>query len=246
MESRYYNALVSDIKGKERSMYKAMRPTSRLTLSGCQFFFDFDNTITPFDVLDEIIKKFSINREWVAYEEAWQKGEIGSRECLEKQLRLVRVTKENLLRYLSTVKIDSYFLRLLALLKKEGIAPIILSDSFSFIIEHILRSNGIKDLAVHANTLRFDGDRLTPLFPHTNASCLQCANCKKMHLHDKALRGKIIVYIGDGLSDVCAAQSADVVFAKEALLRHFRKTKRRCVEFRDLGDIYDRFKREEA
>ncbi len=75
----------------------------RSVLSNCQVFFDFDNTITDFDVLDGIIEQFSVNRDWVAYEEAWKKGKIGSRQCLEGQLRSIRVERAQLHDYLKTV-----------------------------------------------------------------------------------------------------------------------------------------------
>jgi 2,3-diketo-5-methylthio-1-phosphopentane phosphatase len=211
-------------------------------LSDCIVFFDFDNTITPFDVLDDIIKCFSINKDWVAFEESWRKGKISSRECLKGQLRSVRVTKKNLLQYLSKIKLDSHFPDLLNTLRKKGIDLAILSDSFSFIIENILRNNGIKGLRIYSNRLRFNKDRMIPLFPHFNKKCPRCANCKTRHLSSNGSRNKRVVYIGDGLSDVCPAENADFVFAKDSLLKHFNRTKRRCVAFRNMGDIYQYFR----
>ena len=89
-----------------------------LRLSESQVFFDFDNTITAFDVLDGIIERFSVNRDWIAYEEAWKKGKIGSRQCLEGQLRSIRVERPQLHAFLETVSIDASFSRLLALLHR--------------------------------------------------------------------------------------------------------------------------------
>jgi len=90
-----------------------------LKLENCHVFFDFDNTITAFDVLDGIIEQFSVNRDWVAYEEAWKKGKIGSRQCLDGQLRSIRVERAQLHAYLRTVGIDPAFGRLLALLRRH-------------------------------------------------------------------------------------------------------------------------------
>ncbi|MEW6171254.1 MAG: hypothetical protein AB1472_06850 [Candidatus Omnitrophota bacterium] len=64
-------------------------------------FIDFDNTITPFDILDDIVERFSINKNWVALEKKWKEGKIGSQECLEGQLSLVRISKNALLKYLA-------------------------------------------------------------------------------------------------------------------------------------------------
>ena len=126
-----------------------------MNLAKTQVFFDFDNTLTSFDVLDDIIKRFSPNEDWLKFERDWLAGKIGSKECLQGQLRSVRIDNIGLFEYLSKIKIDPYFVKLLALLKQNGVEPIILSDSFSLIIEYILRSNGLKGVKVYSNRLKF-------------------------------------------------------------------------------------------
>jgi 2,3-diketo-5-methylthio-1-phosphopentane phosphatase len=205
-------------------------------------FFDFDNTITPFDVLDDIIRRFAVNQDWIAFEQDWKTGRLGSRECLEGQLRSVRVTKKQLLQYLSRIRIDPHFHRFFGMLKREGIKPIILSDSFNFIIESILKNNAITGVKVYANSLRFHKNRLIPSFPHRSRYCQRCAHCKKKNLLRKNIRDKIIVYIGDGLSDVCPAEYSDIVFAKGNLLKHFREKKRLCLAFNNIEDIHNYFR----
>jgi len=216
---------------------------SRLSnISDCKVFFDFDNTLTFFDVLDDIVKYFSINKEWISFEQAWKRGKIGSQACLEGQLRCVRVKKNDLLRYLSRIKIDPHFHKFFAMLRREGLSPVILSDSFNFVIEAILKNNGIQGVKVYANGLRFYKDRLIPLFPYSNSRCPRCAHCKKKNLLKKGVKDKIIMYVGDGLSDICPAECSDIVFAKGRLLQHFRKKKRLCVAFNDLEDIHNYFR----
>ena len=198
-------------------------------------FFDFDNTITPFDVLDRVIEEFAADDRWVAFEKAWETGKIGSRECLEGQLQSVRVTQQVLSRYLSTVRVDPFFQKLLALLKQKDIGWMITSDSFDFLIEKILRSNGIPSALVYANRLAFQNDRLIPSFPFHSPDCSRCAHCKKVHVLEH--QDKTTVYVGDGLSDVCPARHADLVFAKGALLDSLRKENKPCVPFRHLGSV---------
>jgi len=212
------------------------------SLSQCLVFFDFDNTISTFDILDDIIKRFSVNENWVAFEKAWEKGEIGSRRCLDGQLRSVRIARKDLFRYLSGIKIDPHFHKIYAMLKREGLKPVILSDNFSPVIKFILKNNGIGDICVFANNLKFRGSQLIPSFPYINRHCLRCAHCKKKNLLKKGVRDKIIMYIGDGLSDICPAENSDMVFAKGRLLEHFRKKKKLCVAFRNLDDIYNYFR----
>lgn len=212
------------------------------SLSKCMVFFDFDNTMTFFDVLDDIIKRFSINRNWIAFETAWKKGKIGSRACLEGQLQSVRITKKDLSQYLSQIIVDPHFHKFFAVLKREGIKPVILSDNFSFIIKSVLDNNGINGVSVYANELRFKKDRLIPSFPYRNRHCSRCAHCKKENLLKKGIRDKVIIYIGDGLSDVCPAECSDLVFAKGALLKQLRKTRRLSLAFNNLEDIDNYFR----
>ena len=215
-----------------------------LKLKECNVFFDFDNTITAFDVLDGIIERFSVNRDWIAYEEAWKKGKIGSRQCLEGQLRSIRVERTQLHAFLETVSIDVSFSRLLAQLHRFGVRPVIVSDSFSQIIRYILEYNSISGVPIYANSLRMQGNRLFPSFPNAGDECTRCGHCKSSTLAGADFAGKRAIYIGDGLSDLCPARGADLVFAKRgcSLHRQLLETSGNYQPFDDLSDIYLFFK----
>ena len=49
---------------------------SPIVLSNCRVFFDFDHTITISDILDDIIRRFSINKNWMDLEKSWLEGQI--------------------------------------------------------------------------------------------------------------------------------------------------------------------------
>lgn len=212
-------------------------------LSDSRIFFDFDNTITSVDVIDDMIKRFSVRDDWMGLEKKWQLGEITTIECLNGQIKWLRISHQELTKYLKTIQIDPYFPKLIDLLCREGTTPVILSDNFEPIIKIILENNGIKGLPIYANRLRFYKDQLFPSFPYQNPDCPFCAHCKKIHLQKTDYsQEKKIIYIGDGRSDFCPAMESDVVFAKDSLLRYLIKNKRPCVEFRDLSDVYEHLK----
>ena len=73
--------------------------------------------------------------------------------------------------FLKKVELDPHFHQLLALLVREGIKPVILSDNFTYIIEWILEYHGIKDLKVYGNSLRFYREHIIPSFPYDNPFC---------------------------------------------------------------------------
>jgi 2,3-diketo-5-methylthio-1-phosphopentane phosphatase len=213
------------------------------SLSECRVFFDFDNTLTSFDVLDDIITRFAVDDKWKALEEKWLQGRIGSRECLKGQLQSVRVSKADLLKYLNKIKINPFFLKIIPLLRKNHAGPVILSDDFHFVIDTILRNNGIARVAVLANNLNLKSNRLIPSFPHTNLRCWKCAHCKTKNLSKGRFSSKITIYVGDGRSDICPAKKADIVFAKGSLLKYFRQNHLPCRRFKDLREVYNYLKR---
>jgi 2,3-diketo-5-methylthio-1-phosphopentane phosphatase len=212
--------------------------------SGYTIFIDFDNTITPFDTLDDIIKRYSINQDWIKTERLWKNGEIGSRECLIRQLSAVRISKNRLNNYLSKIKISGQFFKFLRLLKEKKIHPIILSDNFSYIIKRVLLTNKINGIKLYANRILLKGNRLKPYFPHRDKKCLICGHCKKKNLLKNKTQDKISIYIGDGLSDTCPAQYADLIFAKGSLARHLEKKRVSYKRFKDFSTIYKYLKEE--
>jgi 2-hydroxy-3-keto-5-methylthiopentenyl-1-phosphate phosphatase len=204
-----------------------------------RIFFDFDNTVTLGDVLNDLIERYSINSEWTTLEKAWVLGEITTKECLVGQMKWIRISKQELNKYLKTVQIDPYFSKLIELLRRRGIESFIVSDNFEPIIQMILDNHGIKDVPIYANHLRFYKDHIFPSFPYQNSNCSFCAHCKKVHfMNDIHSMNDPIIYIGDGRSDICAAKEADIVFAKNILLEYFRKHNLPCIEFGTLETVY--------
>jgi 2,3-diketo-5-methylthio-1-phosphopentane phosphatase len=206
-------------------------------------FFDFDNTITTHDVLDDILARFAADDRWVDLEKRWKEGKIGSRECLQGQMESIRVTKKALDDYLAKIKIDPYFPKLLGFFDSRGFKTLIISDNFDYILKGILHKHNIRNMEVYSNSVKVVDDRLVPSFPLTNSECGDCAHCKKSTLKDKLEDGALSVYIGDGLSDVCASKEADIVFAKSYLMEYFSANKLPHIPFKGLIDVYDYFKR---
>ncbi|HZP94545.1 MAG TPA: HAD-IB family phosphatase [Burkholderiales bacterium] len=184
-------------------------------------FFDFDNTLTTGDVLDELIAKYSPNDRWREWERAWLEGRLSAKDCLQRQVRNMRVSREELFEHLSSVRLDPAFAEILRWARNRQIEVRIVSDSFLPLILHVLRCNSIEDVPVHANGLAFSGSRLIPYFPEHDPRCTRSANAKARHL--APYRDFTIVFTGDGRSDLDAALASDIVFAKSALARELRE-----------------------
>lgn len=70
--------------------------------------------MTTSDVIDDLVREFSVDQAWMGLEEAWRDGLIGARECLTGQLKNVRVSRRDLERFLSKIKLDEGTFELLS------------------------------------------------------------------------------------------------------------------------------------
>jgi len=185
---------------------------------GVRVFVDFDGTISVGDTTDHILESFA-DPSWRMIEADWVAGRIGSRECLARQIDLVRASPEALDAFVRDATIDPHFAGFVALCGAYGLPITVVSDGLDRIATAMLARAGL-NLPVVANHLEWLGARRWRLgFPHAAADCRATAGhckCATIAAEPAGLR----VLIGDGRSDFCAAAGADLVIAKSALAEH--------------------------
>jgi 2,3-diketo-5-methylthio-1-phosphopentane phosphatase len=216
---------------------------SQFSPKKCIVFFDFDNTIATCDVFDNMLLLFSRDDRWVELEKKWRSGRIGSKTCLEGQLRGMDLDKKSLDAYLSKIKLDPYFKQLYRFLQVKKVKTIVLSDNFDYILNRILKINRIKKLKVYANKLSFSRNKVITDYPFKNKDCQICAHCKTKNLLARSPKGSIIIYVGDSASDACPAKYTNVVFAKDNLLQYFKDSKLNYIASHSLKDVFIYLKR---
>lgn len=168
----------------------------------------------------------------------WKRGEISSRECLEGEAALARVDEAGLARFVCERRLDPYFKDFHDFATKRGMEVAILSDGLDYYIERMLLRNGLGEIEFFSNRLRIEDDRLSIEFPHYNLmECTDCGCCKNHHVLAYKDRGDYVVYVGNGLSDRCPCESADLVFAKDDLERHCAKQGIDYVSFENFRDV---------
>ncbi len=199
---------------------------------------DFDGTVARQDVGNRLFETFSGNGESRRIVERWRRGEISSRECLEREAELVRADARAIERFLDAMTLDPYFRDFRDFARRRGIEVAIMSDGLDFYIEHLLVRHGVADVDFVANRLVFDGDRLRVEFPwYDMMDCRDCGCCKTHHLLRYREQGFFVVYVGDGLSDRCPCESADLVLAKGALREYCVERRIPHVPFRNFRDV---------
>jgi len=199
---------------------------------------DFDGTVARDDVGNLLFRSFSENESALDVVAEWKAGKISSRECLEREAALANVDKAELDRFIRQRKIDPYFKDFHDFACKRGVEVAILSDGLDYYIEQILLRNGLGGIKFFSNHLSIADNTLHVSFPHYNKlDCTDCGCCKTHHLRRYRTEGCYIIYVGDGMSDRCPAEEADLVFAKGDLLSHCRKKGIDHVEFANFRDV---------
>ena len=200
----------------------------------CRVFVDFDGTIAPVDTTDLLLERFAAPA-WREIEDDWKAGRIGSRECLVRQIDLVRAREAEMDAFVAGIEIDRGFPQFARLCQRLGHSVTVVSDGLDRTIKAVLERHDL-DLPFHANHLQWHGDdrwRLT--FPHARSDCQALAgNCKCRFTEGEPRQLRIVV--GDGRSDFCVAGRADLVLAKGALLDHCRADNLPHFAFADFDE----------
>lgn len=206
------------------------------------FFLDFDGTISSTDVVDLVLETFA-DEKWKEVEKEWASGKIGSRECLSRQVELIRASSQDLEKLISRVELDPYFVPFLKKAEELGVLVTIVSDGFDFFIENVLKKNLeahstlLKALPIFSNKLEKKGDGFKAVFPSEAVCEHGCANCKEALIKKLTSQDDHVFFVGDGLSDRYAAASSHLTFAKGKLLDYCLEKKIDSIAYKDFQKI---------
>ena len=204
---------------------------------------DFDGTITLRDATDAILDAFA-DPKWLQIEDAWLSGHIGSRECLAAQMALVNATSEQVDCLLDDISVDPGLAVLLDTCAALAAPVHIVSDGFDYCIARILGRPDLNlltrltDSHIVSSSLRPNGRRWLASFPHPPEPCAHgCATCKPRAMDCLKGVGAVTVFVGDGMSDRWAANSANIVFAKDKLAVACDKASIAYTPYRTLAAV---------
>jgi 2-hydroxy-3-keto-5-methylthiopentenyl-1-phosphate phosphatase len=218
-------------------------------------FSDFDGTITQADVTDLMLEEFA-EAGWREIEQEWVAGRMGSRECLRRQMALVRAPARELDALIDSVPLDRDFAAFHALTRERGIPFYVVSDGFDYVIGRVLRNCGVDGELLNGSHLFSSALRVSSAlrdsgalrvhgggglevdFPHWPEGCAHgCATCKPEVMRRVRGAHRPVIFIGDGLSDRFAVEQADVIFAKDKLAGYCREHGMACHPFETFADI---------
>ncbi|MBI5464775.1 MAG: MtnX-like HAD-IB family phosphatase [Ignavibacteriales bacterium] len=208
-------------------------------------FCDFDGTVCREDVGNKLFRTFAGEHRAIEIVKDYLEDRIGARECLTREVEAVDDLSEAALDdFIAQFKLDPAFSRFVDFCKARSIPLTILSDGLDAYVEKILAENGHRDVRFAANHAEFVRDhsktKLRVSFPHTDAECDQCGNCKRNHMITQSGDDDVIVYVGDGISDRCPVRYADIVFAKRQLIKYCQQQNITHHVFDTFADVQSR------
>jgi 2,3-diketo-5-methylthio-1-phosphopentane phosphatase len=204
---------------------------------------DFDGTITQEDVLDEIARTFGDDEVYREVDEALDRNGITLHEVLRREFEPVRAPLGEVLEWVhANASIRPGFRELVELARARGWRVVVVSSGFRQLIEPMLERAGIQGLELVSNEVDPDPEGWRITF-FDESRCEVCGEACKRTTVRSMVDGGEVVYVGDGYSDRCAAEDADLVFARRGLAAYLAE---RGVPFEPFDDFFQIAKKLEA
>ena len=198
---------------------------------------DFDGTVTRQDTLVEILDLYGSAR-WREIQNEVVSGKLSIREGLQAEMGAVRANLEQIKDLLANrVELEPSFQPFLRKMRGLGIPLILLSGGFDLCVEAVLTNAGLWPLPFLANRLRRHNGCWAVEFPYPSPNCSACGHCKGDPIRGWNQQGFTTIFVGNGVTDHCAAQQAKLTFAKEELLSWCQTQAIPAVSFRTFDDV---------
>jgi len=209
-----------------------------LDFQNIHIYSDFDGTITELDIGDHL---FIDHGKFEPYHSQLIKDELNISDYWIKLCSSLegKIDEMGVREYALAQETDPYFKGFAEYCKDQGFSLSVVSDGFDSYIKPILKELDLERLKVYCNKMVFEKDcKVRPVFPFASESCnCKCASCKRNSILSNTNSDSIIVFIGDGYSDFCAAEHSDIVFAKKHLAAYCNEKRIPHYPYKTFFDV---------
>lgn len=177
---------------------------------------------------------------WARLETALSRGQISEFEALPLAFKDFELRVDQAIRYvLENVEIDTSFKTFVRWTKTSGHQIKILSGGFESFIRPLLAREGLEDIPFLANEVRDEGGVWKINSCASQRLCPLCHHCKTSTLISaiQANPETFVIYIGDGQTDQCPVQLADLVFAKDGLQTYCEENQIPYVPYQNFSEV---------
>jgi len=206
-------------------------------------FCDFDDTTAVENVANLILERFGGDN-WRKIRERHMDTGGSLRKYQEEAFFNLNVSKdklESVVRENATLR--PYFKDLVGLCKSNNIPLAIVTLGLDFYVSALLQREGLDAVPCYAVSTRFLPRGIDFIYSQTREKCDQWGNCKCAIIDRYRSEHDYIIYVGDGRSDFCPAENADLVFARSYLADHCIQNDINYKEFDDFKIVVDEMRR---
>lgn len=199
---------------------------------------DFDGTITRRDTLHLIVEEFGTRGLWASIEPRLRSGELTLEQAMQEEFATVRATPDQVRDLvLREAGMRRGFPELVGWAEEGGHRLVVFSSGFGSVIRALLEHWGLARLPVVSHEAEFSSEGTRLVWSDRGPACGDCGRRCKRHDLRAHLQDERLVYVGDGVSDRCAAQIADLVFARAHLARDLTIDDVPFVPFEDFVEV---------
>jgi 2,3-diketo-5-methylthio-1-phosphopentane phosphatase len=221
----------------KRLLSQTIASNGNLALNNIAVLCDFDDTTAVENVAHLILDRFA-HDDWRHLVQQFHDGTIIPKEYFERPFRSVRESKEAMQAHVrETAHLRDGFAEMARYCRQRGIEVAIVTHGLDFYVEALLEREGLGWLPTYPVGARFTPQGIQFEYRYTKPGCDDWGNCKCSVVDRYLERGKRVFYVGDGLSDLCPARKAELVFARTRLLELCQKEGLPHREFQDFTDV---------
>ena len=197
---------------------------------------DFDGTIIR-NNLSVLLREKYAHGDWQRIDSDYLHGHLTVEQSNKLQFALIKEPKERLQAFVRQhIELRPGFVEFVRYCQESVIPFVIVSSGLDFYIEPVLAEIGMPDLELHCGRTSFSREGIDVSYYDPDGNIID-RGFKKKYLTWLKKRGKNIIYLGDGLSDLEAARQADHVFATGDLLDLLGTQSIACSAFSDFYDL---------
>ncbi len=185
---------------------------------------DFDGTAITEDLGDQVAIRFASHDTWREAEDRYRAGEFPFSTLLERIFAPIRASRDEIAAFArERAVLRPGFERFVADCRDRQRPFVICSAGLDVYIEAVLErlAPALREhVELRSNRALCSPAGLRIEFHGDGAGCGRCGFCKGTAVDDLHARGYRVAVCGDGTADRCAAQRADLVFARGRLPRY--------------------------
>ena len=199
---------------------------------------DFDGTFCLQKALNEIYRRFA-NSSWQEIVNRWDRGEISTMKEMEQVFATITAGRTEMETFLQTISVDPGCRPLIDFCRQEKFHFAVVSDGLGWYIKYIMEFNQLPPVEVFASQIHFEKQGFRFSYPYYDSKTPMRSTSKPKIIRDFQRRGTRVIFIGDGRSDMEAAHSADLLFAKDWLASYCREQGIKFHPFENLNQVVD-------